>query len=96
MAGVGTTCTHRPQSCGPPSDISVSLSVSRSSSTRNTACYEGRATLEIMKFGDSLPFILIWISIGLLGTQASKRLQQLEGEINKYLSFSTLTEGHFY
>ena len=75
------TCTHRPQTRGPPSDISVSLSVSQSSSTRNIACYEGRTTLKKnMKFGDSLPFILIWIFIGLLGTQASKRPQQLEGK----------------
>ena len=35
-----------------------------------------------MKFCDCLPFILLWIIIGLFGTQA-RRPQQLEGEINK-------------
>ena len=41
-----------------------------------------------MKFGDSLPFILIWIFIGLLGTQAkANRPQQLEGKIKNNCRF---------
>ena len=43
---------------------------------------EEGTTLKTMKFCDCLPFILLWIIIGLFGTQA-RRPQQLEGEINK-------------
>ena len=42
---------------------------------------EEGTTLKTMKFCDCLPFILLWIIIGLFGTQA-RRPQQLEGEIN--------------
>ena len=41
---------------------------------------EERTAFINMKFCDCLPFILLWIIIGLFGTQA-RRPQQLEGEI---------------
>ena len=45
---------------------------------------EEGTTLKTMKFCDCLPFILLWIIIGLFGTQARRPPpQQPEGETNE-------------